>query len=130
MSLANEAQEISGLFRDLINEIKILIQQEMQLFKVEMSHKATKAGKNVAIIAIGGALAYAGLLVVLAAATLALALVLPGWAAALIVGVGVICGGYALIQKGLSDLKTMKAKPEHTIESLKETQQWTKHAIN
>jgi hypothetical protein len=130
MSLTSEAHEISALFRELMNELKVLFQQEMQLFKLEMSHKASQAGKDVALIAMGGAIAYAGLLVILSAAVLGLAQVIPGWASALIVGVVVVGAGYALIQKGLSDLKTMKAKPEQTIESLKETKQWTMHAIN
>ncbi len=130
MSFSQEAREISNLLHDLMNEIKLLIKQELQLFKVEMSQKATQAGKDIAFIAVGGVLAYAGLLVILAAAVLALALIIPGWAAALLVGLGVVGGGYALIQKGLSDLKTMKPKPEYTIDSLKETKQWTTHAIN
>jgi hypothetical protein len=130
MSFTSEAHEISDLFRELMSELKVLLQQEMQLFKLEMSDKASQAGKDVAFIAIGGAIAYAGLLVILAAAVLGLALFIPAWASALVVGGIVVGAGYALIQKGLSDLKTMKAKPEQTIESLKETKQWTMQAIN
>ena len=130
MSFTHEAQQISDLFRELMNEIKLLIQQEMKLFKIEMSQKASQAGKDVAFIVLGGAVAYAGLLVILAAATLALALVFPGWAAALIVGLIGLGVGYALFQKGLNDLKNLNPTPEYTIESLKETKQWTRHAIN
>lgn len=130
MSLYQEERPLSDLFRDLMNETKILIQQEIQLLKLEMSQKATQAGKDVAFIAVGGALAYAGLLVILAAATLALALVLPGWASALIVGLAVAGIGYALIQKGISDLKTMNPAPQKTIDSIKETKQWTTNALN
>lgn len=130
MSFTSEAHEISDLFRELMGELKVLLQQEMQLFKVEMSDKASQAGKDLAFIAIGGAIAYAGLLLILAAAVLGLGLIIPAWASALVVGGMVVGAGYALIQKGLSDLKTMKAKPEQTIESLKETKQWTMQAIN
>ncbi len=130
MSLSHEVQEVSDLFRELMTELKVLLQQELQLFKLEISHKASQAGKDVAFIAIGGGIAYAGLLVILAAAVLGLALIIPGWASALIVGVAVMGAGYVLIHKGLSDLKTMKATPEQTIASLKETKQWTTHAIN
>lgn len=130
MSLYQEERPLSDLFRDLMNETKILIQQEIQLLKLEMSQKATQAAKDVAFIAVGGALAYAGLLVLLAAATLALALVIPGWASALIVGLAVAGIGYALIQKGISDLKTMNPAPQKTIDSIKETKQWTTNALN
>lgn len=130
MNLYQEERPLSDLFRDLMNETKILIQQEIQLLKLEMSQKATQAGKDVAFIAVGGALSYAGLLVLLAAATLALALVIPGWASALIVGLVVVGIGYGLIQKGISDLKNINPAPQKTIDSVKETKQWTTNALN
>lgn len=130
MSLYQGEQPLSDLFRDLMHETKILIQQEIQLLKLEMSQKATQAGKDVAFIAVGGALAYAGLLILLVAATLALALFIPGWASALIVGLAVAGIGYALIQKGISDLKNINPAPQKTIDSIKETKQWTTNALN
>ncbi len=130
MSLYQEERPLSDLFRDLMNETKILIQQEIQLLKLEMSQKSTQAGKDVAFIAVGGALAYAGLLVLVAAATLGLALVIPGWASALIVGLVVVGIGYGLIQKGISDLKNINPAPQKTIASVKETKQWTTNALN
>jgi xanthine/uracil permease len=130
MSLYQGEQPLSDLFRDLMHETKILIQQEIQLLKLEMSQKATQAGKDVAFIAVGGALAYAGLLVLLIAATLALALVIPGWASALIVGLVIVGIGYGLIQKGISDLKNINPAPQKTIDSIKETKQWTTNALN
>lgn len=130
MSFYQGEQPLSDLFRDLMHETKILIQQEIQLLKLEMSQKATQAGKDVAFIAVGGALAYAGLLVLLVAATLALALVIPGWASALIVGLVIVGIGYGFIQKGISDLKNINPAPQKTIESIKETKQWTTNALN
>ena len=130
MSLYQEERPLSDLFRDLINETKILIQQEIQLLKLEMSQKATQAGKDVAFLAVGGALVYAGLLVLVAAATLGLALVIPGWASALIVGLVVVGIGYGLIQKGISDLKNINPAPQKTMDSLKETKQWTTNVLN
>ena len=130
MSLYQEERPLSDLFRDLMNETKILIQQEIQLLKLEMSQKATQAGKDVAFLAVGGALVYAGLLVLVAAATLGLALVIPGWASALIVGLVVVGIGYGLIQKGISDLKNINPAPQKTIDSVKETKQWTTNALN
>ena len=130
MSLYQEERPLSDLFRDLMNETKILIQQEIQLLKLEMSQKVTQAGKDVAFIAVGGALAYAGLLVLVAAATLGLALIIPGWASGLIVGLVVVGIGYGLIQKGICDLRNINPAPQKTIDSVKETKQWTTNALN
>ena len=130
MSLYQEERPLSDLFRDLMNETKILFQQEIQLLKLEMSQKVTQAGKDVAFIAVGGALAYAGLLVLVAAATLGLALIIPGWASGLIVGLVVVGIGYGLIQKGICDLRNINPAPQKTIDSVKETKQWTTNALN
>ncbi len=129
MAFTQEERPLSDLFSELMQEVKLLLRQEMQLLKIEMTQKASQAGKDVAFLAIGGALAYAGFLVLLAAATLALALVIPGWASALIVGGVVVGAGYALLQKGMSDLKKLNPAPQHTIDSLKETKSWTTHAV-
>lgn len=129
MAFTHEERPLNELFGDLMQEVKLLLRQEMQLLKIEMSHKVSQAGKDVALLAIGGALAYAGLLVLLAAATLALALVIPGWASALIVGLIVVGAGYVLFQKGMSDLKKFNPAPQQTIDSLKETKIWTTQAV-
>jgi hypothetical protein len=129
MALTQEERPLTELFGDLMQEVKLLFRQEMQLLKIEMSQKASQAGKDVGYLAIGAALAYAGLLILLVSATLALALVIPGWASALIVGLVVVGAGYAFIQKGMSDLKQLNPIPEKTLDSLKETKQWTTHAL-
>ncbi|MEO6202019.1 MAG: phage holin family protein [Nitrospirales bacterium] len=123
-------RRLSELLSDLMKEVKFFFQQEVQLFKSEISLKVSQAGKDLALIAVGGAVVYAGVLVLLIAATLALALVIPAWASALIIGIVAIGVGYALLQRGMNDLKHMNASPAQTIKSLKETKEWITHAIN
>src|SRR4051812_36620668 len=56
---------IIGLFKNLTGEFKTFIRQEVDLAKTEISEKVSMIGKNVASIAIGGFIAYAGLIVLL-----------------------------------------------------------------
>ena len=86
-------------------------------------------GKDVGLLAAGGVIAYAGFLVILAGVVLALGLVLPWWASALIVGVVVAAIGYFLIRKGQTALKQADLTPKQTIETLKEDQQWVKEQV-
>jgi ABC-type multidrug transport system fused ATPase/permease subunit len=130
MADTQEERRFGELIGGLISDIRYFFQQELQLFKSEMSLKATQAGKILALIAVGGAIAYAGILVLLAAATLGLSLMIPVWASALIFGLLGIGVGYALLQKGINDLKHMSVSPEQTLESLKETKEWITHVIN
>jgi ABC-type multidrug transport system fused ATPase/permease subunit len=124
-----EERSLGDLFADLSRETRILLRQEMELAKTELSQKASKAGKASASLAIGGAVAYAGFLAIVAAIIIGLAALIPAWLSALIVGLVVVGIGYFFIQKGLNDLKPEELVPRQTIESLKETQAWAQDQI-
>ena len=124
-----EERSLGDLFSQLTHDLSTLIRQEVMLAKTELSQKASAMGKDVGLLAAGGALAYAGFLVILAGVVLALGLVLPWWASALIVGVVVAAIGYVLIRKGQTGLKQADLTPKQTIETLKEDQQWAKEQV-
>jgi len=94
-----------------------------------MTDKATKVGKNVASLAIGGAVAYAGALALIAGVILLIGNAIPLWVSALLVGLVVAGIGYFLIQKGLTALKNIDLVPHQTIETLKEDKEWAKDQI-
>jgi len=114
-------RSLGELFGDLSRETSTLVRQEVTLAKAELTQTATQVGKDVGFLAVGGAIAYAGLLALVAAVVLGLvALGLPAWLSALIVGVVVAGGGYALVRRGLSALKGVDMAPCQTMETLKE----------
>lgn len=126
MTVNRNERSVGDLFGELSQEMSTLVGQEVQLAKAEMSQKASRVGKDLGFLAVGGAVAYAGFLALLAAAILALALILPGWAAALIVGVVVAAIGFFLVRKGLKDLKQTDPAPRETLQTMKEDVQWAK----
>jgi len=113
-------RSLGELLADLTQELTTLVRQELNLFKTEMSQKAKRAGRDVAFVVAGGAIAYAGLLALVAAFICLLALAMPWWAAALIVGLLVAGAGGALVWKGLNDLKQADLVPHETLDTLKE----------
>lgn len=123
-------RSLGDLFSELSQDVSTLFQQEVRLAKVEMTEKASEAGKQVGFIAAGGFIAYAGFLALLAALILGLAEFMAGWLAALIVGLIVAAVGYFLLQKGLNDLKNLNPAPEKTIKSVKEDGQWLKQQLS
>jgi hypothetical protein len=127
--MPDQERSLGDLFSQLTHDLSTLLRQEVMLAKTELSQKASKAGKDVGFLAVGGAIAYAGFLVILAGVVLALGLVLPWWASALIVGVVVAAIGYFLIRKGQTALKQADLTPKQTIETLKEDQQWVKEQV-
>jgi len=122
---APEDKSLGELFGDLSREVTTLVREEANLAKVELSQKAARVGKDVGFLAAGGAVAYAGLLALVAA--LIAGLVEAGmdwWASALVVGLVVAAVGGYLVWQGLSNLKREDLAPRETVESIKEDAQW------
>ena len=126
MQQSKDDRSLGELFAELARETSTLVRQEVTLAKTEMTDKATKAGKDVASMVVGGAVAYAGFLVILAALVLLLAEVIDTWLSAFIVGGVVLAVGYVLIQRGREALKKEDLAPRQTMETLKEDAEWAK----
>ena len=124
-----EERPLGELFSDLGREMGMLVRQEVQLASAELSHKAKHAGRHSALIGAGGAIAYAGLLAVMAAVIIGLAALIPMWLSALLVGLIVVGVGYGLVQTGLNNLKSIDPVPHQTLETLKEDTTWAKHHL-
>jgi MFS family permease len=108
------------LVKNLSEQVSRLIRDELKLAEHEMTAKAKRAGRGVGMFGGSGLLALYGLGCLLAAAIIGLALVLPGWAAALIVGGAllIIAGIAALLGKSQFGQAT-PAVPEQTVQSVK-----------
>lgn len=127
---AAEERSLGELFADLARETSTLVKQEVSLAKNEMTEKATRVGKDVGYLAMGGAVAYAGVLTLIAAVVLILtAIGLPSWASALLVGLAVAGVGGGMASKGLKQLKNVDPVPHQTVETLKEDTEWAKQQV-
>ena len=118
MQTAKDDRSLGELFTDLAGQTGALVREEVSLARAELTAKATQAGKDVATLAIGGAVAYAGALAILAGVILALATFLPAWLAALIVGVIVGAAGITLLQRGRAALAHLDVAPRQTMATL------------
>ncbi len=124
-----EERSIGELIANLASETGTLIRQEIALAKVELGQKATRIGSNIAQLAIGGAVAYAALLALLAGVIGLLATAMAWWAAAVVVAVVVgIVGAYDDFQSS-GFAETTELAPRQTVETLKEDAQWAKHQV-
>ena len=128
--LVKEERSLGDLFSELATETSTLVRQEVALAQTELTQKATSVGKNVGFLVVGGAVGYAALLAILAAAIIGLANVLPWWAAALIVGVVVGIVAFLLISSALKALKETNLTPNQTVETLKEDAEWLKNQVS
>jgi uncharacterized BrkB/YihY/UPF0761 family membrane protein len=124
-----ENKPLGDLFGDLATEMSNLVRQEVALARVELSQKAKHVGRNVGYLVVGGAVAYAAALAIIAAIIMLLARYMPDWGAALLVGVIVAGIGWLLIGKALSALQETEMTPRQTVETLKEDATWMKEQL-
>lgn len=130
MQQTNDERSLGDLFGDLARDMGTLVSQEVTLARTELTEKASQVGKDVAMLAVGGLVAYAGLLGIIAGVIVLIAdQGVPLWASALIVGGIIAVIGYLLVQRGISALKQQDLAPRQTIESLKEDTQWAKEQV-
>lgn len=129
MQQSRDDRSLGELFSELSRQTSTLIRQEVALAKAEMKQKGTEAGKDVGMLAAGGALAYAGLLALIVTIIIILASFMAWWLSALIVSLVVLGAGGLLIQRGMTALKQMNMAPEHTIETIKEDAEWAKKQL-
>jgi len=128
--MAKEERSLGDLFSELASETGTLVRQEVALAQVELTNKAASVGKNVGYLVVGGAVAYAAALALIAAVIIGLSYFIPAWASALIVGVIVGVAAYMMISSALAALKKTDLAPRETVETLKEDAQWLKNQVS
>jgi lipopolysaccharide export LptBFGC system permease protein LptF len=122
-------RSVASLLSDLARDFSLLIRQEVALAKAEASEKVGQLGMGIGMMAAGGFVAFAGLIVLMFAGVYALALVMEPWQAALIVGGVVTLLGLILVFVGKSKLSADKLTPQRTIQSIKDDARWAKEQV-
>lgn len=131
MQVRKDERSLGELFGDLARDMGVLVRQEVGLATMELTQKVSHAARDVAMIAVGGLVVYAGLLAILAALIIALAAAgLSWWQSALLVGVVVAAVGGWLVQRGVAALRHADLTPRETLETLKEDTQWAKDRMS
>ncbi len=127
--MAREDKSLGDLFAELSAETGMLVRQEVALAQAEITHKAIKIGTNIGSLVIGGAVAYAAALTVIAGVVILLGQVVPLWLSALLVGFVIAAVAYFLISSALARLKNTDPMPRNTIETIKEDAKWLKKEV-
>ena len=123
-----QERSIGELFGQLTQDMTLLVRQEVQLARTEMSDKLSRFTNNLVSVLAGGFVAYVGGLALVAALILAirdLANISLAFSA-LIVGAVLAIVGYVMLQRGLKELKRVDLAPRRTVETLKDDVQWAK----
>jgi hypothetical protein len=129
-AVISDEKSVRELFSELVGESSALIRKEVQLARVEMVGAARELKASVMAMAVGGIVAFAGLMMLLNAAALALDLwLMRPWLSALVVGGAAVAIGAALAVGGRKGTQAQNLKPERTLQSLQEDGQLVRRHI-
>jgi hypothetical protein len=111
---------VGELVQQLSEQVSRLVRDELRLAQAEMTQKGKRAGIGAGLMGGGGLVALYGIAAVVAAVGLLLALVVPAWAAALIVGGALLAtaGVLALLGRSAARRATPPV-PREAIDSVK-----------
>ena len=126
MASHTDDRSLGDLFAELSRETGVLVRKEVELATREMTTNLKQAGAQAGMVAAGGALAHAGLLVLLAMLVIALVQMgVTAWLAALIVGLLTVAIGYFMATKAMAKMRETTITPVQTMETMKENARWT-----
>ena len=118
---------IGEVAKELTSDLSLLVRQEIELAKAEMAEKGRTAAPGLGMFGGAGIVALCAAGAITAFLILVFSLVLPDWAAALVVGAVLAAIACVLVRQGkerVADAGT--PVPEQTIETVKEDVEWAK----
>jgi uncharacterized membrane protein len=129
--LRQQERSIGELFGQLTQDMTLLVRQEVQLARTEMTEKLSRLTTNLISVGAGGFVAYLGGLALMAALILAirdLANISLAWSALIVGGILAIVG-YVMLQRGLKELKQVELAPRRSVENIKDDVQSIKDDV-
>ena len=124
--MSAESRSLSEIFQDSFRNVQEIVRLEVRLAKTEVREEITKAKASAIALGIGALLAIYGMLFLLFAAVSALALIMPVWAAELLVGTVLAVAASIILANGIKQFKQIHPIPDRTVESIKENVEWAK----
>jgi uncharacterized membrane protein YqjE len=127
--MAAEDRSLSDILRDAIRNLQEILRSEVRLAKTEIGEEVAKAKSSTLLLGVGGVTAILAVSFLLLTAVYALALVMPTWAAALIVGAALAVVAAILLTTGRKRFKEIHPTPERTVDTMKENVEWAKQQV-
>lgn len=110
---------LGALVHRLSEQTSALVRSEVELAKAELAEKGKSAGIGVGLFSAAGLLAFFGTAVLITTLVLTLSLVLPAWAAALIVTVLLFAGAGVAALLGKNRVRdAAPPKPERALDGV------------
>ena len=128
MDASRESRSLGSLFAALSRQVPALFRREVALARAELSEKVREAGSGLALLVAGGMIILIGLFFIVQAAVFGVVALLDIWLPAeiavwlgpLLVGLGAVLVGWALLSSGRGRLSAETLTLHRTAHSLRE----------
>jgi uncharacterized membrane protein YqjE len=120
---------VALILQEIIRNLQDIVRSEVRLARAEVREELTKTRSASLLVALGAASGCFSAFLVLLTLVYALSLVIPVWAAALCVAIGVGVLAAIMLRAGLARLKTIHPTAPKTRASVKENVEWAKRQI-
>jgi Flp pilus assembly protein TadB len=127
-STPTESASTGELITQLTAQTSRLVRDEIRLAQKELQQSAKHAGIGAGLFSVAGLFAVFGVATLIAAAVAAIALVLPVWAAAVIVGAALLAFGGIAALIGKRQVQEASPVPQQTVANVKDDLQEVKDA--
>ncbi len=124
--MPNGDRSFSDVLENIVGNVQGIIRSEVRLAKAEIREEAAVAGRAAGIAGLGAVLSFYAAGFLLLTCLYALELTVAPWLAALIMML--VVGGIAaaVVRAGIQGLKRVHARPDKTIDTIKENVEWAK----
>jgi uncharacterized membrane protein YqjE len=119
-------RSFSDLLQDIIRNVQEIVRSEVRLAKTEIREEAAKTKASMVLLGAGAVTGLFAILFLLLMIVSALALVMPNWAAALVVGAALAVAAGVMLAGGVKSFQRIHPTPDRTVETIKENIQWAK----
>jgi uncharacterized membrane protein YqjE len=116
---------ITEIFRDIVGNVQEMVRSEVRLARVELRDEASKTARAGAMLAAGAVLGIVAGVFLLVCIAQILDMVMPDWAAALLMAIALGIPAAIMVSRGRQRLHV--PVPEKTIENVKENVEWMKN---
>ena len=126
MATPERERSLKEVVQDIIGNVQDIVHSEIRLAKAEITDQAAKARRAISFMGAGALAGLYSVALVLVACVLALAIILPVWLAALIMGVVTGIAAAVFLRIGATRLRNVNTIPKRTINSVRENAAWVR----
>ena len=120
-------RSIADIFKDMVSNIQEIVRCEIRLVKADVKQEAMRYLPFVRLVSAGASFGLFGVGFLLLSAVYALALVMPIWAAAALIGLVLSIASVVMINAGLGHWRQLSSVQKVTNEAIKEQTAWSNH---